>query len=88
MRILCALHDAVDKDEIDQNIPRTVAERLWKALWTEDKNTSEERIMQAELDSLLPGGWDKWKYVHFPPLSFIISLLFGDNSDVSMLGDE
>ena len=63
MRIICALQDAADKGEIEKDIPLKVAERLWKALWTEDKNTSDETIMQAEIDSLIPGGWEKWKYV-------------------------
>lgn len=67
MRIVCALQDAADKGEIAEDIPLKVAERLWKALWTEDKNTSDEAVMQAELDTLLPGGWEKWKYVD--PLS-------------------
>jgi len=63
MRIICALQDAANAGEIDKDIPWKVAERLWLALWTENKNTSEESVMAAELDSLLPGGWEKWKYV-------------------------
>jgi hypothetical protein len=73
MRIICALQDAADTGEIAKDIPWTVAERLWKALWTEDKNTSDEAVMQAELDPLLPGGWEKWKYVHL--LSFVLCSL-------------
>jgi hypothetical protein len=66
MRIICALKEAADKGEVDEELPLKVAYRLWTALWIEDKNTSEESIMQSELDPLLPGGWEKWKYV--PPL--------------------
>jgi hypothetical protein len=69
MRVICALQGAADKGQIDKNVPWNVAERLWKALWTEDKNTSDESVMQAELDPLLPGGWEKWKYVTSPELS-------------------
>ena len=64
MRIICALKDAADLGVVDKDLPLKVAERLFKALWTEDKNTSEELVMQSELGSLLPGGWEKWKYVH------------------------
>jgi len=66
MRIICALKDAADRGEVDPSIPLKVAERLWKALWTEDKNTSEEPVMEAELGPILPGGWEKWKYVSAP----------------------
>lgn len=65
MRIICALKDAEDRGEVDKDLPLKVADRLWRALWTEDKNTSEESVMQSELDPLLPGGWEKWKYVFF-----------------------
>lgn len=68
MRIICALKDAADHGEVDKDISLKVAERLWRALWTEDKNTSEESIMQTELDPILPGGWEKWKYVCPPTL--------------------
>ena len=64
MRIICALKDAEARGEVDKDLPLKVADRLWRALWTEDKNTSEESVMEAELDPLLPGGWEKWKYVH------------------------
>jgi hypothetical protein len=70
MRILCALKDAADRGEVDPNLPLKVAERLWQALWTDDKNTSEESVMQAELNPLLPGGWEKWKYVTYPLISW------------------
>jgi len=63
MRIICALKDAGDRGEVDKDLSIKVAERLWRALWTENKNTSEESVMKAELDPLLPGGWEKWKYV-------------------------
>ena len=69
MRIICALKDVADRGEVDPALPVKVAERLWMALWTEDKNTSEESVMQAELDPLLPGGWEKWKYVTNPYLT-------------------
>ena len=64
MRIICALKDAEDRGEVEKDLPLKVADRLWRALWTEDKNTSEESVIEAELDPLLPGGWEKWKYVH------------------------
>ena len=60
MRIICALKDAADRGEVDRDLPLQIAERLWLALWTEDKDTSQESVMKAELDALLPGGWDKW----------------------------
>jgi len=63
MRILCAVQDAADKGDVAKDIPWKVAERLWLALWTENKNTSDEGVMHNELDSILPGGWEKWKYV-------------------------
>jgi hypothetical protein len=63
MRIICALKDAEDRGEVSKDITLRVAERLWLALWAEDKNTSEEAVMQKELDPILPGGWEKWKYV-------------------------
>jgi hypothetical protein len=63
MRIICALKDAEVRGEIPKDTSLKVAERLWLALWREDKNTSEEAVMQAELDPILPGGWDKWKHV-------------------------
>jgi hypothetical protein len=66
MRIICALKDAADRGEVDPKLPLKVAERLWQALWEEDKNTSEESVMQAELEPILPGGWEKWKYVRSP----------------------
>jgi hypothetical protein len=65
MRIICALKDAEDRGEVDKDLSLKVADRLWRALWTEDKNTSEELVMQTELDPVLPGGWEKWKYVRF-----------------------
>jgi len=65
MRIICALKDAEVRGEVPKDISLDVAERLWLALWREDKNTSEEAVMQAELDPILPGGWKKWKHV-FP----------------------
>jgi hypothetical protein len=33
------------------------------ALWTENKNTCEESVIAEVLDPILPGGWEKWKYV-------------------------
>lgn len=66
MRIICALKDAADRGEVDASLPLKVAERLWQALWTEDKNTSEESVMEAELGPMLPGGWEMWKYVTPP----------------------
>jgi hypothetical protein len=63
MRIICALKDAEDRGEVPKDISLDVAERFWLALWTRDKNTSEEAVMEAELDPILPGGWEKWKHV-------------------------
>lgn len=63
MRIICALKDAEDRGEVSKDISLRVAEQLWQALWTEDKNTSEEAVIQKELDPILPGGWEKWKHV-------------------------
>jgi hypothetical protein len=63
MRIICALKDAEDRGEVSKDISLKVAERLWLALWKDDKNTSEEAVMQETLDPILPGGWEKWKYV-------------------------
>ena len=63
MRIICALKDAEDRGEIKKDTSLDVAEALWRALWVEDKNTSEESVMQSVLDPILPGGWEKWKYV-------------------------
>lgn len=65
MRIICALKDAEHRGEVDKDLSLKVADRLWRALWTEDKNTSEESVMQNELEPLLPGGWEKWKHVRF-----------------------
>jgi len=67
MRIICALKDAEVRGEVPKDISIDVAKRLWLALWREDKNTSDEAVMQAELDPILPGGWEKWKHV-FPLL--------------------
>lgn len=64
MRIVLALNDAEDRGEIDRDIVFKVIDRLWMALWAEDKNTSEESVIQSELDPILPGGWEKWKYVY------------------------
>ena len=66
MRIVCALKDAADRGDVAKDTDLKIAERLWKALWTEEKDTSDEAVMQTELEPLLPGGWDKWKYVHPP----------------------
>jgi hypothetical protein len=66
MRILVALKDAADRGEITHSMVEKVADRLWKGLWIEDRNTSEEAVMADLLDPILPGGWEKWKYV--PPL--------------------
>jgi hypothetical protein len=63
MRIVCALKDAADKGEVEKDLDLKIADRLFRALWTEDKNTSEESVLQVELDPILPGGWEKWKYV-------------------------
>jgi hypothetical protein len=63
MRIVVALKDAADRGEIDKDVVQKVADRLWRAVWVEDKNTSDESVMQKELDSILPGGWEKWKHV-------------------------
>jgi hypothetical protein len=60
MRVICALKDAADRGEVDKELPLIAADRLWRALWTEDKDTSQESIMEAELGPLLPGGWTKW----------------------------
>jgi hypothetical protein len=66
MRVICALQDAANKGEIDQEIPLIATDRLCRALWTEDKNTSEESVMEEELDPILPGGWAKWGPVLSP----------------------
>jgi hypothetical protein len=66
MRIVCALKDAEGRGEVPKDISLDVAEKLWLALWTKDMNTSEEAVMQSELDPILPGGWEKWKPVPFP----------------------
>ena len=79
MRIVCALQDAADKGEINKDVVWKVTERLWKALWSEDKNTSEESVMQAELDPILPGGWDKWKHVPLPFLHSLPPVLCANN---------
>jgi hypothetical protein len=63
MRIVLALNDAADRGEIDRDVVWKVLDRLWIALWAEDKNTSEESVMQSELNPILPGGWEKWKFV-------------------------
>ena len=63
MRICCALKEAEDRGEVEKDISLKVAERLWRALWKEDKNTSEELVMRTYLDPILPGGWEKWEYV-------------------------
>jgi 2-hydroxychromene-2-carboxylate isomerase len=62
MRILCALKDAVGKGVVKPEVPILVAKRLWRALWLENKNTSELDVMQLELDTLLPGGWTAWSW--------------------------
>jgi len=64
MRVICALKDAADRGEVEADVVDKVADRLWYALWTENKNTSEEAVMEKELDPILPGGWEKWKYVN------------------------
>jgi hypothetical protein len=69
MRIVCALKDAEDRGEVPKDISLDVAEKLWLALWTKDLNTSEEAVMQSELDPILPGGWEKWK--HVTPVSLL-----------------
>ena len=63
MRILCALKEAEDRGEVAKDTSLNAAECLWRALWTDDKNTSEESVMESVLDPILPGGWDKWKNV-------------------------
>jgi hypothetical protein len=63
MRVLVALNDAADRGEFSKDIVEKAADRLWTALWTENKNTSEESVMAEVLDPILPGGWEKWKYV-------------------------
>ena len=73
MRLVVALQDAANRDEVDKEVVVKVTERLWKALWTEDKNTSDESVMQSELDSLLPGGWEKWKHVSSHPTPYPVS---------------
>lgn len=74
MRIICALKDAEVRGEVPKDISIDVAKRLWLALWREDKNTSEEAVMQAELDPILPGGWEQWKHV----FSFLLaSMIMG-----------
>jgi hypothetical protein len=64
MRILVALKDAADRGEVSLDLVEKVADRLWVALWTEDKNTSEESVLAQLLDDIIPGGWEKWKHVY------------------------